>query len=176
MVVSVVRSILDEAGGRMDILGEGRRRGYRLCLPALPMAGKNLSLGILSEEQARQVSSWRVLLASARPAGPADWTRGLRDIGIQVQIADDIVTALHSVEAPGEIHVLVLDRQLLGEAASALLRAIRKLRPRSGLVVLDDEASAWDESLCIEAIREADPSAGDILKAMVRSVDRLKPD
>ncbi|MBU1908684.1 MAG: hypothetical protein KJ726_01400, partial [Verrucomicrobia bacterium] len=172
VVVSVVRSILDEAGGRLDIFSHDGRHGYRLCIPVLHAADHNLTaLGILSEEQARQVALWRVLLAGARTAARDDWIRRLRDLGMQVRIADDIVATLHAVEAPGEFSVLVLERKLLGDEAAALLRAVRKLRPHSGLVVLSEDELAWSGSLHIELIREAVPSLETLLQAMLRSVE-----
>ncbi|MBU1694710.1 MAG: hypothetical protein KKC51_12195, partial [Verrucomicrobia bacterium] len=146
--------------------------GYRLCIPVLHAADHNLTaLGILSEEQARQVALWRVLLAGARTAARDDWIRRLRDLGMQVRIADDIVATLHAVEAPGEFSVLVLERKLLGDEAAALLRAVRKLRPHSGLVVLSEDELAWSGSLHIELIREAAPSLETLLQAMLRSVE-----
>ena len=175
VVVSVVRSLLAEAGGRLDILEQDGQHGYRLCLPGLPVAEKNLTQGLLTEEQARLVASWRVLLAGASPTAGEDWARWLRDLNADVRVAADIVTALHAVEAPGELHVLVLDRRLLGEEAAALVRAIRKLRPRSGLVLLTDDQAAWDPALGIEVIRDPAPGAETLLRAMLRSAGRVRP-
>jgi two-component system cell cycle sensor histidine kinase/response regulator CckA len=172
VVVSVVRTILGEAGGHLDIFGHDGRHGYRLCIPALHAAGHNLAaLGILSEEQARQVALWRVLLAGARTAPRDNWIRRLRDLGMQVRTAEDIVATLHAVEAPGEISVLVLERKLLGDEAAALLRAVRKLRPHTGLVVLSEDDFAWNESLHVESIRETEPSLETLLQVMLRSVE-----
>ncbi|MBP7828638.1 MAG: hypothetical protein KA248_01835 [Kiritimatiellae bacterium] len=175
VVVSVVRSILGESGGKLDILAQEGRHGYRLCIPGLPVAEKNLALGILTEEQALQAASWRVLLAGPRTAARDDWARLLRDLNTDVRLAEDIVATLHAVEGPGEISVLVLDRKLLGEEASALARAIRKLRPRTGLVLLADADSAWDPALGMEIIREPAPPGETLLKAMLQSTEKLNP-
>jgi len=169
VVVSVVRSILGEAGGRLDVLAQEGRHGYRLCLPSLPVAEKSMALGALTAEEALLVSMWKILVAGARTTARDDWARLFRDLNMEVRTADDIVATLQAVEAPGDLAALVLERKLLGEEAPALLRAIRKLRPRSGLILLTDDQSSWDPALGIEVIRETAPGAETLLRAMLRS-------
>ena len=60
----------------------------------------------------------------------------LKELGMTVHAAEDIVAALQHVEAGRDMTGLVLERELLGNEADALVRAIIKLRPRAGIVVL----------------------------------------
>ena len=87
-----------------------------------------------------------------------------------VTMADDIVSVLQHVEADRELSAIICDRRVLGDEADPLLRAIIKLRPRAGLVVLSEtpEQAAADlkANIVFEPLNVT-PEA--ILQALLRS-------
>jgi signal transduction histidine kinase/CheY-like chemotaxis protein len=178
VIPSVVRSMVEEVGGRLDLiaLADGRH-AYRVCLPELPASGAAADARGAPPAGSRVRSgSWRVLLAAPASARVAALESYLREMGITVIAAADIVSALQRVEAESEVNVMVLDRDLLGQEADALIRAILKLRPAAGVVVL---ASATDadmpENLRSQVVveqRSASPES--IVQALISARERAE--
>ncbi len=172
VVQSVVRSMLEEVGGRMDVmLTRGGRHSYRCCLPLLAASDTQMAtLAGLSEELRTDLAAWKVLMAGSGLDGHSEREEFLKDLGVGLLVAGDIVTALQHVEADRDLNAMILDRKLLGGEADALLRAILKLRPRAGLVVLCDTPESVSQSLKTEIVIE--PSAVEpdaLLQALLRS-------
>lgn len=87
-----------------------------------------------------------------------------------VTVAEDIVSVLQHVEADRELSAIVCDRRVLGEEADALLRAIIKLRPRAGLVVLCNAPESMLASLKSDIVFEPlDAAPETILQALLHS-------
>ncbi len=175
VVQSVVRSMLEEVGGRLDILvAPGSRHSYRLCVPQLMVSESKMSaLAAVPEDLRTSLLSWHVLVA--RPVGGNNrigLEQRLKDLGMSVESAGDIVSALQQVEAARELSAVIFDRKLLGEEGDALLRAILKLRPHAGLVVLHESTDAIPQNLKADVVFEpVDASVDSIVQALVRARD-----
>jgi hypothetical protein len=59
-------------------------------------------------------------------------------MGAQVIQDPDMVSVLGHIETETQLDVLLIEQDLLGPQAEGLLRAIGKLCPRAGIVVLGD--------------------------------------
>ncbi|MDP2991110.1 MAG: hypothetical protein Q8O57_11175, partial [Kiritimatiellota bacterium] len=63
----------------------------------------------------------------------------------------NVVSILASVERTRELDVLVMEKSILGDDAHNLLKALRELCPRLGIVILgqDPKQARWPEALGI---------------------------
>lgn len=139
VVQSVIRALLEEVGGRFDPLKTATgKHMYRMVWPHAvgPAAAMEAWVSIPEDVRAR-IAGWRVLMGFARRDDALRPARLFEDMGLNVELASDIVALLQHIEADRGLKGIVVERTLLGEEADALLRAIRKLRPRTGIVVLD---------------------------------------
>lgn len=162
VVQSVIRNIVEEAGGRMDAAAAADGIPYfRVWLPLGSSAAVS-SPSALSPEQCVEVSSWRIMLACG---GRPDLHRRLTQIGAKVQSVNDIVAALAFVEDEPLLDAMVLEHHLLRPETRGLLRAIRKLRPECGVVVLTEEGEEDLPPGVACASRHAPPD--DILAMLV---------
>jgi hypothetical protein len=66
-------------------------------------------------------------------------------MGVRVEALQDIVSVLAHVETERALDAVLLDRELLGQQAEGLLRAVAKLRPDAGIVVLCEDPDAEPE-------------------------------
>jgi len=176
VIQSVVRSMLEEVGGRLDIMvASGGKHSYRVCFPRLVDSDDKMSaLANVSEELKMKVGSWKLLLAVPASKARAQLEEYLEELGISVEVAGDIVMALQHVEAGRALSVMVIDRGLLGEEADALLKAIRKLRPHVGLVVLCESPESIPDELKKTAVFESeDISPETMLHALIQAVDMM---
>ena len=116
------------------------------------------------------LAGWKVLLAVSGRDAFKNIEEHLRETGMGVTVAEDIVAALQHVEADRELSAIVCDRRVLGEEADALLRAIIKLRPRAGLVVLCGAPESMHANLKSDIVFEPlDVAPETILQALLRS-------
>jgi two-component system, cell cycle sensor histidine kinase and response regulator CckA len=138
VIQSVVRSVIEEVGGRIDVIvTPGNHHSFRFSLPPFSASERRMSaMASIPEELRMYLAGWKVLLAVSGREGFKNIEEHLKETGMAVTVTEDIVSALQHVEADRELSAIVCDRRVLGEEADALLRAIIKLRPRAGLVVL----------------------------------------
>lgn len=172
VIQSVVRSMVEEVGGRVDVIvTPGNHHSFRFSLPPFSASERWMSaIASVPEELRMYLTSWKVLLAVSEREGFRTIEQYLKEIGIVVTVAEDIVSALQHVEADRELSAIVCDRRVLGEEADALLGAIIKLRPRAGLVVLCSAPESMRASLKSDIIFEplnVTPDA--ILQAILRA-------
>ncbi len=66
--------------------------------------------------------------------------------GCSLLRASDIVALLSIVEQQEDLTAIVVDQELLGQQASSLLRAITKIRPQAGLVMITPDDTEPDLS------------------------------
>jgi signal transduction histidine kinase len=139
VIQSVIRNIVEEAGGRMDAaLASDGVPCFRVWLPLGNVATASVG-SALSPQQARDIAGLRVMLACAsRP----DIELRLSQLGVRPNSLQDIVSALAFIEQDAPLDAMVLDHHLLRPETRGLLRAIRKLRPDCAVVVL---AESGDE-------------------------------
>jgi nitrogen-specific signal transduction histidine kinase/CheY-like chemotaxis protein len=132
---SVVAAILDEAKGGLDVVRPAYDRViYRVRLPHAPDRDA-WSQEELPEALAAYMANWHILIAG-RNAALERLAAGLGMAGVAVETVTDIVPALARIERGTDLAAMLLDQELLGTEAESLLRAIVKLCPTAGVLVL----------------------------------------
>ncbi|MBN1267970.1 MAG: hypothetical protein JXB04_00130 [Kiritimatiellae bacterium] len=171
VIQSVARTMLEEVSGRLDVLftAEGRH-SYRVCLPGFGAAKTGAPR--VPEEWVTYIGHWKVLLALPQGEQIAQLKTHLESMGTSVEVAEDLVGALSRVDKEQAYTAMVFDREILGAEAEVdgLLRAILKLQPSAGLVVLFRGTDTILSSLTSEAVfvsREAGVEA--VSEAMIKA-------
>lgn len=141
VVQSVVRSLIEEAGGRFDAIRRANgKHMYRIVLPRASVSAERwVEILRVPDEVRTRVADWPVVFAVPRREDALRPARLFEDLKMNVAIVTDIVALLQHVEADRGLKGIIVDRTILGEEGDALLRAIRKLRPRTGIVVMTDQ-------------------------------------
>lgn len=136
LMLLVVRSIVEEAGGVIDCLGgSGTCAFYRVALPPEPAAAARAQdMGDLPPGLRAYIATWHALVI-APPRQLLGWSHALTQAEVQVERAENIVTALARIEQMPRLDALIVDLTLLGENAAALLKAFVKLRPTAAILV-----------------------------------------
>ena len=181
VIQSVVRTMLEEVGGRLDIFAApDNRHSYRIYLPRMESeetpddAAKRMA-----EEIRHYLAGWRILLAGPNRNELTALEQQLKGTGLQVERADDIVNTLHFVESDRNLNAMILDKRLLGAEAGPLLRAILKLQPGAGLVILseatDKEGHPMESDVVFETPAPTmDNLLADLVKAKQMAVKRSR--
>mgnify|MGYP001605367249 CR=1 FL=1 len=170
VIQSVVRSLVEESGGSIEFLSTAD--GSNICRIILPYGAVETRSGVgeeLAAEIRSYISNWQVLLA--RPVRGHDYLdETLRQAGVAVERVDNVVSALSRVESGKPLHAIVFDKDLLGNEAVGLLRAMIKLCPSTGLVVLCDDPDREMQDLVNNVVfvsRRTDPAR--IVKVLVEA-------
>lgn len=168
LIVSVVRTLLLEAGGVLDALetDEGLP-AFRANLPrGQSTTGTEYDV---PDEIRAYVADWTVLCA-----GTAEWRPAvpqlLGRIHVDVRKADDVTTALAAIEQDRHLDVAVFHARLLGQEPAGLLRAILKIRTDLGIVVVTDNPDVIRTSLNRDVVcMTPDGKEGQIVTALVEA-------
>ncbi|MCA1808946.1 MAG: hypothetical protein ABR497_11390, partial [Kiritimatiellia bacterium] len=136
VILSVVSSMLEEVHGHVECLSSYSGASiYRVCLPQLAATERPAEEDALPAGFGDYLADWRIMLAcAADEMGNLDNT--LRSAGAQTERCENIMTLLGGVDDLQKNDALILDVKLLGEEVEGLLRAVLKLCPRLGVVVL----------------------------------------
>ena len=137
VVLSVVNSMVEQAHGRMDrFVAASGFCLYRVCLSHLDVRSE------VRDEDGRAdsaldhyVARWKVLLGGAGPE-MKKLKRYLERLGAVVIEKDTVVSLLAYFESLQALDVIVVDKHILGLEADGLLKAMLKLCPQVGVVVL----------------------------------------
>lgn len=140
VISSVVRAIVEEAHGRLDQLSAvDGLCVYRVCLPHLDTRSDMAPAGRLSTDQITDLlARWRIMLAGTGRELDMLETK-LLSIGAHVDRKANVVSILASVERTRELDVLVMEKSILGEDEHNLLKVLRELCPRLGIVILGQD-------------------------------------
>ncbi len=136
IILSVVRAMVEECGGSLECFSLGPEQAlFRVLLPhaILPSALEPES------EITAFLSGLQILLAgrkevTARILG----ILGQPDKTVIHEI-HDAVSLLMKAETDAGLDVILVDQQLIGHEPDAFLRALMKLRPQTGIVLIRDE-------------------------------------
>jgi signal transduction histidine kinase len=170
VIQSVVRSLLEQAGGSLDVFfGSDRSHIYRMVLPYGTVELEDSSGEALPDELRSYVSHWQVLLA--RDTREHDYVEEeLRGMNVSVERVDNVMSALARIEKGHGLQSIVIDKNLLGDESDGLLRAIMKLCPKTGLVVLCEDPEIEPQDIMTDVVflsRRANPAK--IIKGMVEA-------
>lgn len=175
VIQSVVRTLMEEAGGSMDVFaGADGARVYRVALPCStteqPEAGTgDVESGKCPAELKSYVAHWKVLLARS--------TRGhdfleeyLTQAGVNVERVNSMILVLSRIETGSALDSIVVEKALLGDEADGLIRAVVKLCPSTGVVVLCEDPDAESVELAKNVIfKRRRTNSADIIKAMIEA-------
>lgn len=170
VIQSIIRSLVEEAGGKLEILcATDAPCVYRLCLPhgTGPLAPPDSTP--FPDELAAYIAGWSVLLAT--PAREFSLLEArMRELDVKVKRIGGIVGLLAEVQDKQKYHALILDRQLLEQEAAGLLRAIIRLQPSAGVVVLCEDPAAEPSDLANDvSFMRYGTEPGQIMLAMVET-------
>lgn len=176
VIISVVRSLVEEARGRMDHLtAPGGLCVYRVCLPHMDIATGNIEENLsLTGDLYSSLSGWHVLLGDSTHDIDALENR-LRDVGTSIERKDSLASILACVQSVQDLDAIVIDKRMLGTEANNLLAAIVKLSPQTGIVVLcqDPEGESRDlHSTVVFEHRIASPQ--QIFQSIVNAKDLVQ--
>lgn len=137
--MALIESLVRGAGGKVDYLmdfPESLHPGIRISLP-LGSMGDHISDDTLPPELRSYLSRWRILAAAEKPDQYTELTGVLGDIGVDFEFVDTVIASLTKVQEESPYDAILVERSLFGDDATALLNAIIKLCPESGLTVLE---------------------------------------
>ncbi len=136
LILSVIRSILDGAGGELHQLsGPDGHPIFRIALPvatALDGAEEQVELPF---DLNRYVAHWNVLVAG-RKHRHLSLVQRLEKLAVAVSLVDTIADILDATAKDAHLDAVVIDWPLLGAHEEGTLKALTKLSPASGIVVL----------------------------------------
>ncbi len=137
VVLSVLNSMVEQARGRIDrFVAASGFCLYRVCLPHLDVrSAARDDDGRADSALDHYVASWKVLLGGAS-SEMEKWKRHLERLGAVVIEKETIVSLLAYFESSQALDGIVVDKHVLGLEADGLLKAMLKLCPRAGIVVL----------------------------------------
>lgn len=152
LILSILRSMIEDAEGRLECLtGIDGAPVYRVALPHGTIAKDDGSIAELPPEVKHYIAQWAILLAGAgKDYGLL--AKSFQALGSRVERVDNIVSVLARVEDEKPLDVMVLSRNLLGQESKALLKAILKLRPAAGVVVLCEQPAQEPADLLSDVV------------------------
>jgi len=172
VIPSVVRSMVEELGGRMDsLVHPGGRHSWRIGIPSLQTAQKQgAALASVPEELRAYIANWQVLLARPDATDRNGLEAYLRQAGLRVIKTENVVSTLQQSESNRALNAMILDMTMLGDQAQPLLRAVVKLQPGAALVVLCESLQEQPEHLAAHAVFAPTSAAPDtILQAVLKA-------
>ncbi len=171
VILSVVKSLVEEAQGALDELQSASGICiYRVCLPhlALPEAASEADLPVPAEFS-DYLRGWRITAAVTGKHEPAGLFQSLREAGVAIERRDNFMAVLGGVDSLQTQDAFIVDFQMLENEAGGLIKALLKLCPRLGVVILcPDPAQPLTEQLKSQAVFAgyAEPP-GRIMQALI---------
>lgn len=148
IIQSIIQTVIEDIAGKLDILtGADGTPIYRVALPPGTVFSESSEENPeLSAELKAYIQEWNILLA--RPDGEYRLLDArLDELRIEAERVDSIISALACVEKDENLDAIIVDKNLLGPESQGLLKAIVKLHPAAGIVVLSEDPAAEDEGL-----------------------------
>jgi len=170
LIESVIRSILAEGGGVLDVMHTNRGSPvFRIALPRPDVVSDVSTASALPDDLVAYVTRWNVALSTA-----TRHYEGLEDLlcnlGVQVTRLDNVVSTLAFLENTRNIDALVIQDHQLRPEIAGLLRAIMKLCPGTGIVVTCEDIDAMPDDLRNSVVfAPANSDANRLVLAMVEA-------
>ena len=141
LLESVVASMLEQVDGTLECFtAPGGIPVYRVSLPHasaddIAEQSEDLPLGLEA-----YVAGWHVLVCKKEgPPARSQLEHVLRECQVTAESTSSVVDALARIESGTDLGAIIIHGEILGPEPEGLLRAITKLCPQAGLVVLDDQ-------------------------------------
>jgi len=167
VIASVIRTTLEGAGGYLDcfVAGQGGII-YEVGLPHGEAQAEDTDE--VPEELKSYVSRWKVLYGGTRKESTSLDSR-MRQAGLKVNQVDDITAILACIEEDSSVDAMLLQERLLGKEPRGLLRAILKVKPACGVVVLHNSADVASRDLSEDVVFL--PASADIGRVILGLID-----
>ena len=168
VLISVIQSMLEEAGGALHHLaGTSGSEVFRIILPHPNILVRMEDTPEIASQIQGYIKTWSILLAGPAKPTTALETR-LRELGSAVTVVDNISSTLAHIEEAPNLDMIVLEKLLLSQEMKGLLRAIAKLRPSAGIVVLCDDPASEGPDMANDVVFASEASGEDnLLSAMI---------
>jgi len=170
LILSVIRSILEGAGGELhQLTASDGHPMFRVALPVATALDAREEQVELPFDIDRYVAHWHVLIAG-RKHRHLNLVQRLQKLEVTVTLVDTIADILAATAKEDRLDAVVIDWPLLGTHEEGTLKALVKLSPASGIVVLRDARPRIGQHelpgvVCIEEHANSDR----ILMAMVEA-------
>jgi len=152
VIFSVLQSMLAEAGGGLQTIVAPN--GSLACRVILPFASAFEERRIidLPADLGPYIADWTVLLGRPAAEKKDSLNSRLLELGVNVLYAENIVGILAKADSARRLDAAIVDKRLIIQETPALLKAILKLCPRAGLVVLCDDPAVEAPELASEVV------------------------
>ncbi|MCE9615000.1 MAG: hypothetical protein K8T26_12030 [Lentisphaerae bacterium] len=171
VIVSVIRTMIEQASGTLECFrGSDGSPIYRVALPHETTLVADSSHPGYAAELAPYIANWRVLVLTPQGERHHRIQEYLRNYSVNVEVMDNIVSALARMENKRQLDALIIDQRVIPMEAKGLLRAVMKLCPAAALVVLNAEPGTEEAALAAEVVfvRYTDPE-DQLLRALVEA-------
>jgi hypothetical protein len=170
VILSVIETLLQSAEGNIEFVRNNDGHPvYQISVPYGNISIEEDDME-LPEELCAYMSRWTTLIAVQGAAGQALCDR-LKEIGTTYEWVDNVISVLSRIETIGKLDAIVVARSLLGQEADGLLKAINKLFPATGIVVLTEDAdkTGHGDSLPNVLYRNSKSSVDKICSSMIEA-------
>jgi len=150
-IESVVSSILKQSGGNLDCFSTSSGIPlYRICLPhattdQIRSQQETLPLGLEA-----YIANWNLLLCKDKNSYK-NIKIYMESCRVNIEYADSIVDTLSRIEHGNDLNAIIINSATLGQEREGLLRAIVKLCPQAGLVVIDKNTQS-DQTMSSDVV------------------------
>jgi hypothetical protein len=170
VIQSVVRTMVEEVGGKLNIVRTAAGRRYSIYLPEYVTHDRAVASPPRQQDVTVLMADWNVLTAMPQEPMAGNLREKLEEHGARVERAKDIVGTLSRLDRESMFQGIILDKNLLGAEADGLLRAILKLQPKSGIVVICETMDSIPKELKKDIVFELDSVDPDVLmESLLRS-------
>lgn len=142
VIPSVVRALIEDAGGKLEeLFASSGKSLYRICLPPAARLNQGDVPSLKSVIRGTiRLNQWRILLASADEN--LDWlAKKLSDLNAAVEQQGAIDTVLNAIDRERKPDVIIADTNLFGDDADGMLKAVRKIAPDAGIILICRKAA-----------------------------------
>ncbi|MBL7114663.1 MAG: hypothetical protein ISS35_02765 [Kiritimatiellae bacterium] len=177
VIVSVIRSLLEESGGALKChAGKNGSATYCLSLPA--GGGTSTDTSQVPAELKAYVAPWSILYAAEHRDSIPLYSQ-LQQLGVQIKRVKDITTLLTGIEDTPRIDAMILHEHMLGAEPESLIRAVLKIRPSAGIVIISNDPDSAPSALAASTVflKRNTPLASSLLRiidAKTLAVKRLR--
>ena len=174
-IQSVVSSIIKQCGGKMECFSSDGIPLYRILLPHASLEQIDSQQATLPLGLEAYIEGWKILLCNKNNKFGKTLVQYLNDCKVETMFTHSIVEVLTAIEHSKNLHAIIIQASTLGSDQDGLLRAINKLCPTVGIVVIDNNAAPEPHSSIPAVIRVPHSySPAHIAQAMIEARTRAR--
>lgn len=179
IILSVIRSMLEEVGGRVDELFSGTGApAFRLILPhtarvPAPVGSGDAQTSSLDPALIGLFKGNNFVFAAPATTAINHLIAQLQHAGIRCRHTTDVTATLAELEPERGMDGIFIDRPVLGSEAVGLIRAMLKLKPSAAFVVLSDDTEGEPVDLRADVVFVDDLDSATVLLHAFREARNL---